>query len=381
MSSIHQAHSPARLRYIDMARAVAILLMLEGHFVHLTLAEEWRISGHPLYEIWLHVRGLAAPMFYMVTGVIFSYLIAGASSEEAFFHIRRIRRGLVRAIELFVWGYLLQFQPSLITGEAAEPTRAWFIAFHVLQCIAIGLLVMITISGLLRRAPRWMVPAVFATLGFTTFLISVVLANHKGYWPAGAPELIQNIVQGPTSHFPIAPWLGFTFYGAAIGTLIRHRQHERPIALHPAAILLTGALLSYQGWPWDERIGRTLLNLLDHPVHDQVTPFFFHARFGESLILLGTLMAIDRWSRVNLTWFQTIGRNTFPIYITHVIVLYGGITGMGLHQLCNQQLNPWQAAVGALAFCAIFALYAQCIAPVQSWWNHRWTQLRKLGKP
>ncbi len=381
MSAIDPPPSAARLRYIDMARAVAILLMLEGHFVHLTLAEEWRIAGHPLYEVWLHVRGLAAPMFYMVTGMIFSYLLAGASREEAFFRIRRIRRGLTRAIELLIWGYLLQFQPSLITGEAGEPTRAWFIAFHVLQCIAIGLLVMITVSGLLRRAPRWMTPAAFATLGFSTFLLSVVLANHKAYWPAGAPDLIQNIVQGPTSHFSVAPWLGFTFYGAAIGTFIRHRQHDRPMLLHPAAIVSAGALLSYKGWHWDARIGRGLLDLLDHPAHDRVTPFFFHARFGESLILLGILMAVDKWSRINLTWFQTIGRNTFPIYITHVIVLYGGITGIGLHQLWDHRLNPWQAAGGALVFCVAFALYAQCIGPIQGWWSHRWSELRQRSKP
>ncbi len=41
--------SAFRLRFIDMARAVAILVMLEGHFVDVTLAREWLVAGHPAY--------------------------------------------------------------------------------------------------------------------------------------------------------------------------------------------------------------------------------------------------------------------------------------------------------------------------------------------
>ncbi len=369
--------TPARLRFIDMARAVAILLMLEGHFVHLTLANEWRITGHPVYEVWLHARGLAAPMFYMVTGMIFSYLLAGASADEPFFRIRRVRRGLKRSVELAIWGYLLQFQPSLITGEAGEPTRAWFLAFHVFQCIAIGLLVMITLYGLLRRTRGWVITASFALLGFATFLLSIVLANHKGYWPAWAPDIIQNIVQGPTSHFSIAPWLGFTFYGAAIGAAIRQRQNTRSDIIHPLGFLLAGAVLSYKGWPWDARIGRAFLDLLGNQDADRVTPFFFHARFGESLILLGVLIAVDKWTRFNVSWLQTIGRNTFAIYIGHVIVLYGGITGFGLNRLWDHSLNPWQAASGAVIFCVVFAALAQAIEPAQKQLMKTWANLRK----
>lgn len=368
--------TPVRLRFIDMARAVAILLMLEGHFVHQTLADEWRISGQPLYEAWLHVRGLAAPMFYMVTGLIFSYLLSGAPAQEPFFRIRRVRRGLKRFVELILWGYLLQFQPILITGEAGPPTRAWFVAFHVFQCIAIGLLTMIITFGLLRKAGSRAVIAGFITLGFCTFLLSVVLANRQGYWPEHAPAILQNIVQGPTSHFSIAPWLGFTFYGAALGTYIRHRQKTRADIIHPAGFLLVGALLSYKGWHWDARIGRTLLDILGHHEPDRVTPFFFHARFGESLIFLGIIIAIDKWSKLNLSWLQTVGRNTFAIYIGHVIVLYGGITGIGLNRLWDHSLDPWQAAGGALVFCLAFAVYAQAIEPAQKQLMKTWANLR-----
>lgn len=215
-----------RLRFIDMARAVAILLMLEGHFVDVTLAPQWRVPGHFIYDNWLYVRGLAAPMFFTVTGVIFAYLLTGAR-EPGFLKVRRVRRGLLRAAELFFWGYLLQVDlrrlPRLLHGE----WDSWLQAFHVLQCIAVGLLVMIAMFGLLRKAgPRALAASYIAT-GFVLFLLAVILANTAGPLPHGAPEWLQNPLKGPNSSFPLAPWLGFTLYGAAIGVLVRLRSAAR----------------------------------------------------------------------------------------------------------------------------------------------------------
>ena len=50
-------------------------------------------------------------------------------------------------------------------------------------------------------------------------------------------------------------------------------------------------------------------------------------RFGQVLILLGTLMFLDGRVNINFPRFLKMGQNTFPIYIIHVIILYGGIFG------------------------------------------------------
>lgn len=368
MPELTKAPSGPRLRFIDMTRAVAILLMLEGHFVQITLAPEWHLHGHPLYEKWLHVRGFAAPMFYMVTGMIFAFLISGAATDEPFFKVRRVRRGLLRVAELFFWGYLLQFQPYLLTGDHGIKPDSWLITCHVLQSIAIGLLIMIATFGVLRRARPEVHIAVFALYGFAMFLIGVLLANQDGYWPSQAPAIIQNIVKGPTSHFPVAPWLGFTFYGAAIGVLVRHIQHGKPEVMNPLGFLAAGAFLCYYGWPIDRALGTHFLNWLDFGVNNRAQLDFFHARFGESLLILGLVICVDKWVKINTSWLQTIGRNTFPIYIIHVIVLYGGIFGIGLNNAFENALNPWQAIIGAVVFCAVFALLAQAIDPLKQRW-------------
>ena len=68
-----------------------------------------------------------------------------------------------------------------------------------------------------------------------------------------------------------------------------------------------------------------------------------------------------------------IGRNTFPIYVGHVIVLFGGIFGVCLLKVWGQSLDPWQAGFGAFVFCSCFALFARIIEPVERWWKRRFS--------
>ncbi|MFM8962283.1 MAG: heparan-alpha-glucosaminide N-acetyltransferase domain-containing protein, partial [Sphingomonadales bacterium] len=64
-----------RLYFIDMARTIAILLMLEGHFVHDSLAPIYASDSYPAYVTWKFIRGFTSPTFLTVTGLIFTYLL------------------------------------------------------------------------------------------------------------------------------------------------------------------------------------------------------------------------------------------------------------------------------------------------------------------
>lgn len=365
-----------RLRFIDTARALAILLMLEGHFVDVTLAAESRVPGNPVYDLWLHARGLAAPMFFTVTGVIFSYLLSG-SIEPGFFRAKRVRRGLRRAAELLFWGYLLQLDLTRLPEWREGGPASWLGAFHVLQCIAAGLLVMISIHGITRRLDPVRKAAIHVALGFALYLASVMLANHPAYLPAGAPAWLQNPLRGPASVFPIAPWLGYVLYGAAIGILLRRQGSAPPGRVSPAGFLALGVFLKIAGWSMDRMLGGALLDLTGFAGPQRILPAAFHGRIGEILVILGLLIWIEnRFRGVHLGWLQTIGRNTFPIYVGHVILLYGGISGIGLKTWLRGSLDPWQAAVGAILFCAFFGFAAQWVEPSMLRWR-MWREARR----
>lgn len=358
-----------------MARAVAILLMLEGHFVDMTLAAEWRVAGHPVFETWNYIRGMTAPMFFTVTGLIFSYLLSGAP-EPGFWKVKRVRRGLLRALELLVWGYLLQVNlgnfSELLRGEWDH----WLQAFHVLQCIAVGLVTMMVIFGLFRRAGPWVLAAAYGAAALFIFLLAVVLANQTGWLPKDAPEWVQNSLKGPYSSFPVAPWLGFTFYGAALGVLVRHRAGLGEGAVSAVGFLAIGVALRLVGWALDPYLGHLALALAGHTGPPAELRWMLHGRVGEILIVLGVLVWIENRYRPGASWFQTIGRNTFPIYVAHVVVLYGGIFGIGLDSGFEKSLNPWQAALGALVFCGFFGYAAQWVEPL----TLRWRALREEWK-
>jgi len=353
-----------RLEFIDAARALAILMMLEGHFVSVTLAKEWQLVGHPLYDGWLYVRGLAAPMFFTMTGLVVAYLLSG-TQEPGFFAVRRVRRGLIRAGELLFWGYLLQFDVNrlgeLLQGRCSE----WFGAFHVLQCIGVGLIGLILMFGLVRRWGLLSLLLGYLALALGVIMMGVILANHKGYVPAGAYPWLQNPIRGPLVNFPIAPWLSYTFYGGVIGVIVRKQQG----VIHPWMMIGVGLLLRGCGRWIDQGLAMIALTLSGSGMNHAVIPVGLHLRVGEVLMLLGVVIWLEKRFYPLPAWFLTVGRNTFSIYVAHAILLYGAIFGWGLQEWLREALNPWQAALGALIFCGLFVWAAQGVEPLAKRWR------------
>ena len=67
-----------RLFFIDAIRAWAILMMLQGHFIDGLLDPYYRDGANLAYKTWLYFRGITAPVFFTVSGFIFTYLLMRA---------------------------------------------------------------------------------------------------------------------------------------------------------------------------------------------------------------------------------------------------------------------------------------------------------------
>jgi len=363
-----------RLRFIDMARSIAILMMLEGHFVSFTLSEAGHRPGWWPYEVWYYIRGLTAPIFFTVTGLVFAYLLCKPDPEERFFKITRVRRGLVRVAELFFWGYVIQLDLRRWQDYLSGNFGAWVSAFHVLQCIGAGLLVMIALFGL-RRVTRvgatWMWFLVGA-LGVYTAGIWLASQPPDPGFPKDAPAWARNIFKGPHSVFPVAPWLAFTLYGAAAGALLRHYERRLRGPLFPCIFIGIGLLMLANGW----RIDHTFASLLNRLLGEESVRMlaWFHLRAGGAMIFIGLLMAWENFFGMRESRFLVIGRNTFSIYVIHVIILYGGLVGYKLLGGIYHSLTFGQALIGAGLFMLAFALYAQCVAPLNKWWSGRFAR-------
>ena len=338
-----------RLKFIDLARSIAILLMLEGHFVGLSLVQEARDDSNPVYFVWNFIRGFTAPLFFTAAGMIFSYLLAG-ENETAFFKRERVRKGIRRAAELLFWGYALQLNVKNIPDYMHGAFETWVFAFHVLQCIGVGLLFLILIAAAqkaLGKAPLvvWYAVAVVFCIAGTMWLKS---QPTGAFVPAGWPQIIQNTLSGPRSVFPVLPWLGFAFLGGAMGAYLRSINHM-PATLKSCAwfLILTSVLILI--WLVSALIP------LPHHVTTALSTFTFRA--FQVVAFLGILRLVEICYGIGVPWILRIGRETFAIYIMHVIVLYGGLFGYGLDPYLNKNLTPWQAAGGAALFISVFALH------------------------
>jgi hypothetical protein len=83
---------------------------------------------------------------------------------------------------------------------------------------------------------------------------------------------------------------------------------------------------------------------------------FFVSDITDAMIL-GTLMIIEKlMGEIRQNLFLKIGQNTLTIYIIHMILLYGSLTGIGVNDYFNKNLTPWEAAIGALTFISAHLL-------------------------
>ncbi len=353
-----------RLKFIDMARSFAILLMLEGHFIEHTFKnfkpliaqiKETGSSGYFFFDWWYFLKGFTAPLFFTVTGVVFVYLLA-RNKEAGFRRNPRVHKGFQRAFELLLWGYLLQLNLRYIENTFNHES-IWFFAFHVLQSIGVGIIALLLIFGLyklLKIGPLYLYYLLAGTIVFCFYPVVKALPSDL-YVPAGAPQILQNMIHGPYSVFPFIPWLAFTMYGGMVGALtIRFQGHVAKF-WYPTMYISLGILLNI--------FGRTIGLFLDDVLElvnidlNLVANSWLYGRLGQVFIALGVFMLIDKLFNFKAELFLKIGQNTLSIYILHVIVLYGGILGYGIKDVFDHNLSGWQAVLGATLFIATFVFF------------------------
>ena len=87
------------------------------------------------------------------------------------------------------------------------------------------------------------------------------------------------------------------------------------------------------------------------------------------LMELSILMFIDNlWGhKINgNNLFLKIGQNTLTIYILHMVLLYGSISGVGLKEEFHKTLGPWAVVFGAAGFILVFVILIKYLEPIKA---------------
>lgn len=326
-----------RLYFIDIARSIAILLMLEGHFVDNALMDVYRDTNNDIYNGWLFVRGFTSPIFLTITGIVFTYLLVGNNHLE-YFKNNRIKKGYKRVVELLFWGYVVQVY-----------------AFHVLQCIGIGILSILILYGIYKAVkiiPLWVYFFFAGTIIFSSYIV-ISSWPKEYYWPESAPIFIQNMFHGKYSIFPILPRMGYTMYGAMIGVILYTYKSKVKEWSFILSVFLIGAFLYF--------FLKDVLLIIDgifaHPIYHLYKVDWLYECLGMVLIILSILITLEKFiGEIKPNLFLKIGQNTLTIYILHMVLLYGSIIGFGINRVIHKNLTPWQILPATICFILFFVI-------------------------
>ncbi|TXB70151.1 DUF1624 domain-containing protein [Phaeodactylibacter luteus] len=372
--AFQEAAHRQRLLFIDLLRAFAILMMLQGHFIDTTLAESWRDkAAYPLYSYWAFMRGLTAPVFFFSSGLVFVFLLLRERGNA--WANKRAVKGARRGLQLILTGYLLRLSfPALLHGRVP----ASFFYVDVLHCIGIALLGLVffyVLSHYLRLPfPLWLALAGGAAF---FFYFDVKEADYAG-WPVALQHYFHRELGAV---FTPVPWVGFSFMGGILGWLLHWRPSWAFGHALPVALLAMGYLTDHYSSNW----------LIDWYEWTGLEQFRRHAYFNFLLKRLGEVWIVAALFIWLAKYWQTvprlvlkIGGETLAIYEVHFVVLYGTWFGLGISTIWAYQLNPWQAVAGALLFVlafVIFTAYLDRIGPVRwAWWGRQFQRAYRLSR-
>ncbi|NOT25809.1 MAG: DUF1624 domain-containing protein [Acidobacteria bacterium] len=319
-----------RVIFIDLARALAVVLMISGHTSSALLSTSYRSSEW--FNVWQFQRGLTSALFLLLSGFAFSI----ATSRHWPSHVnpsaavvKRLRR-----FGLFVLlGYGLHFPVGHFSQLAEASDTQWrnFLAVDVLQLIGVTF-VLIQLLVMVVRTRRMFTVAAFT---LAAFLVVAAPAVWRTDWSGTLPLFLSSYLSSSTgSLFPIFPWAAFVLLGAGIGQLFAQwgtaslRTFANWGMLLPGGVLVavasnmsigpTGAA-GVDDWSWIP--GQLLL------------------RSGICLVILGIVAHISHRIGQLPHVFGAVAQESLVVYFVHLCVVYGSVWNRGLHQSYGEALS------------------------------------------
>ncbi len=313
-------------------------MMLQGHFIDTLLDVSYRDESNIVFRIWKYFRGITAPTFFTISGLIFSYLLIRAKKQGK--ANQRMRKGLLRGLMLIGIGYLLH---APIFEWLVGKFSSHFLIVDVLQCIGLSLICIVFIYRLVCKKTL-LFSVLMLLLGLTIFLTEPL---YRYLEAPHLPRLFSNyLTKDNGSVFTFIPWFGYVCFGAFISTLF-YRYVERPkfkLAIVSGFFAVGILLIMKSGWLLMKLFYITDIQLFK----DAAWYNYLFPRFGNVLILFALFYLFENYIKRPL--ILRIGQKTLSIYVIHFIIIYGSFTGFGLYQIIGKTLVPWQAITGAALF-------------------------------
>ena len=344
-----------RVIFIDLMRAFAVFMMVQGHTTDCVLADSSRVVTSPLYLFWNFMRGFTAPIFLFSMGMTFNYLFK--LNRHPFKTNPRVLKGIKRFFLLLSIGYLMRYPTFSVIYFDTVKWSEWqtFFVVDVLQLIAFGILFILFIEYLSEKLniSDYIILGVFAS-----FVFIIAPFSERVQWTNYMPLAMANyFYRGAGSFFPLFPWLCYVFCGAILGSYLAKNPNIFKTARFSMQLAVVGlgliatALISdvFEVWiTGQSSLWTTSPNLV-----------FF--RLGLVILLNALFSYISLTIEKIPTIVILIGRNTLLIYVVHVIFLYGSAWTPGLPNYIAKSLNLWQTIIADIIMLALLGVMVKII--------------------
>jgi len=329
-----------RFYFIDQFRGWAVLFMVETHVVNAFLQTGLRDSL--AYKALDFLNGLIAPAFVFIAG--FSFAIVAERKWDDFLRPgRAFWKQFLRCLQILLVGYLLHVPRFSLrhlhhTLKWGEKNIFWGV--DVLHAIAVSLLLLLLFIPLWRRKERYFF--FLAATGLTVSLLTPLLfaLPLEKALPWAFSGYLKRL---PYSQFPLFPWMGYAFLGAAVSRLwqdARRNQVEERFfrLLFTAGASLVAVFLVIVLQPFS----RVVLGIFN-----PAKPLFFFLKLGIVAMLLSLLWSWEQKQGNRPAAVTAVGQESLPAYAFHIVVIYGGFSGPFGHSLAFL-IGPHRSWAGVL---------------------------------
>jgi uncharacterized membrane protein len=334
------------LAFLDWARGLAAITMLQGHAFHAFTKQELRDGGPYVGSQFL--GGMPPAVFLFLVGVTLSFLM-DSQERKGVAAGRRVLVGLRRAGYLFAIAFLFRFQLWLF----GQPGSPWTDLLRVDILNAMGFAVAtFSVMALFSTADRVRMCAV---LGVVIAAASPLVSQLD--W-SGVPAAVRAYVAPDYQFFGFFPWAAYVAFGLSAGSIIRSlKPEEMERTAQWAALTGFGLIVAgqyFSNYPYT--IYAKSEFWLD-------SPLLVFIKLGVILVLLSFAYLWNRQSHGRWSWVRQFGMTSLLVYWVHIELIYGRWLWFW-----KENLTVGQTAIAA--FCLVGLMLVLSTARTQ-WKNWR----------
>jgi len=326
---------PTKVRYlfVDLLRAWAVILMIEGHVLNSLLRPD--LKETTVFGIIHFLNGIVAPAFLFMAG--FTFAVASRRKWDDYLHLRKpLFRQVGRLGFVLTLAYVLHlpyFSLRRTIQDATPQDLASLFQVDVLHTIAVSLLILLLVLIIVRRE-KWLRYSAFVLAVIVVFSTPVIWDyDFTKIFPLPIADYF-NAKQ--LSLFPLFPWAGFVFCGTLASQYFLSAQQRGEEGRIMRGFFLAGVALVLVGYLSDK------LPIQVYRTYDfwHTSPSFFMIRLGIVMMALSGMWWYEKKVSPKPGVMQVIGQESLFVYALHIIVVYGSAIPNGsLAQIFGSKLN------------------------------------------